>query len=113
MNGVPATTLEGIAPALSYYSGTYTSALQLSGLTPLSAAPTEAGTYTVSARFAGSADHGAVVSLANFVITPAVATVQVVDSGGIYDGSVFVRHGHGDGRERCRPRPLSKGSRRG
>ena len=81
VNGLPATTLEGIAPVLSYYGGTYTSASQLSDLTPLSAAPTEAGSYTVSANFVGSADYVAAVSLANFAITPAIPTVQVVDTG--------------------------------
>ena len=36
-SGLPASSLEGIAPTLAYYSGTYTSAAQLNGLTGSSA----------------------------------------------------------------------------
>ena len=98
LNGTPEATLEGIAPALSYYSGTYAGAAQLSGLIPLSARATEVGSYTVSANFAGSADYNATASLANFVIAPAAPTMQVDDSGGTYRRISIPRHGHDCGR---------------
>jgi sugar lactone lactonase YvrE len=64
----PAATLEGVAPTLSYYSGTYTSLAQLAGLTPLGGAPVNVGSYTVLATFAGSADYGSAQALADFTI---------------------------------------------
>src|SRR5207237_540337 len=44
-------TLEGELPTLTYYEGTDTNG------TPLTGAPTDPGTYTVVAEFAGSADY--------------------------------------------------------
>jgi hypothetical protein len=81
VNGPPAIALEGIAPAVSYYIGTYSSASQLSGLIPLGAAPTGAGSYTALARFAGSADYASAWSApAMFVISPAADTVGLSSS---------------------------------
>jgi len=68
VSGSPAASLEGITPSLSYYSGTYTSAGQLGGLTPLSAAPSQLGSYTVLASFSGSVDYAPGLALANFLI---------------------------------------------
>jgi hypothetical protein len=50
---------------------------------PLSGPPTAAGTYTVVAAFAGSADYASAVSLpATFTITPAAAVVALESSTG-------------------------------
>jgi hypothetical protein len=64
------TTLEGVGLTLSYYSGTYTNAAQLAGLTPLAGGPTAVGSYTVLAAFAGSADYTSATALASFSILP-------------------------------------------
>ena len=82
-------SLEGVAPSLTYYAGTYTSLGQLTGMTAMSGAPIQPGVYTVVAEFAGSADYTAAAGLANFHITPATPTVAVVDAGGTYSGTAF------------------------
>ena len=59
-------SLEGITPTLAYYVGSTATG------TPSSIAPSAAGTYTVVANFAGSADYSAASSSpATFTITPA------------------------------------------
>ena len=50
--GTVAASLEGVTPTLTYYAGSGTSGANLG-----SAAPSAAGTYTVVARFPGSADY--------------------------------------------------------
>ena len=71
VNGTAAGSLEGVAPTLTYYAGTGTLGTDLG-----SAAPSAAGTYTVVARFPGSANYAAAVSQpATFVITPVAATI--------------------------------------
>ncbi len=65
--------LEGIKPTLAYYTGSGTSGMDLG-----SAAPSAAGTYTVVARFPGSADYAAAQSTpVTFVIAPAAATITL------------------------------------
>jgi hypothetical protein len=82
VDGRAASSLEGIAPTLIYYSGTHTAA-ELAGLTPLAGAPIEAGTYTVVAQFAGSPDYAANQSSpVSFTIGRAGATVALDSSGG-------------------------------
>jgi hypothetical protein len=76
VDGKPAASLEGVSPALAYYQGTYASAAQLAGLTPLAGAPTDAGAYTVLASFAGSADYGRASALANFTVGKANQTIS-------------------------------------
>jgi hypothetical protein len=72
------TSLEGVSPSISYYSGTFTTAAQLVGQTPLPGAPSSVGAYTVVAHFAGSNDYSAADSLlVNFAITPAMPTVAL------------------------------------
>ena len=90
MSGPAGATLEGVAPSLSYYAGTYTSAAQLTGLTALTGAPSGAGAYTVLASFPGSTDYAAATALVNFSIAQATPTVAVVDAGGTYSGTAFV-----------------------
>jgi hypothetical protein len=89
VDAAPAATLEGVAPSLSYYSGTYTSLAQLAGLTPLAGAPVNAGTYTVLATFAGSKDYASAQALATFTIAQAGPSVTVSDAGGAYNGKPF------------------------
>jgi hypothetical protein len=74
VNGGP--SLEGVSPTLAYYAGTYTDPSQLAGLTALSGAPTAAGSYTVLASFAGSADYTAASATATFTINPPTASVS-------------------------------------
>ena len=85
----PGASLEGIRPSLAYYSGSYTSPSQLTGVTPLSAAPIGAGSYTIEASFAGSADYAADATLAGLTIAKAAPAVSVADAGGNYSGSSF------------------------
>ena len=77
LGGSPAPSLEGVTPTSVYYAGTTAAG------TPLSGAPTDAGTYTVVARFGGSADYSAAQSApAMFTIGPASATITLASSGG-------------------------------
>ncbi len=89
VDDTPAATLEGIAPSLSYYLGTYSEPAQLAGLTALPAVPIGAGSYTVAADFGGSADYSAALAMANFTISPASPAVNVVAAGGTYNGAAF------------------------
>ena len=57
VSNTPGSSLENVSPSLAYYNGTYTSASQLTGLTPLTGAPIQAGSYTVVANFGGSTDY--------------------------------------------------------
>ena len=54
ISGSASSSLENVDVQQSYFSGTYTSASQLTGLTPQSGPPIAAGSYTVLASFAGS-----------------------------------------------------------
>ena len=73
VDGIAAASLQGVFPTLSYYVGT---SVDLNGL--LTSAPTDAGTYTVVAHFAGSANYTPAISEAlSFVIAPAALTVTV------------------------------------
>jgi hypothetical protein len=79
VNGVPASSLEGVGLTLAYYAGN----------TLLPGAPASAGTYTVVASFAGSADYTAASASTNFTIGTATPTVNVSDAGGTYNGSQY------------------------
>ena len=71
VGGTATPDLEGVTPTLTYYAGSGTSGTNLG-----STAPSAAGTYTVVARFPGSADYAAAQSKpATFVIAPAMATI--------------------------------------
>jgi fibronectin-binding autotransporter adhesin len=56
LSGHASSSLEGVTPSFTYYKGTYASINELSGVTPLLGAPILAGSYTVVAGFAGSAN---------------------------------------------------------
>jgi hypothetical protein len=79
-NGQPGSSLEGVGLTLTYYAGAHARG------TPLTGAPSAAGTYTVLASFPGSANYKAVIVSKTFTITKATPTVVVVDSGGTYSG---------------------------
>ncbi|HEV3342173.1 MAG TPA: Ig-like domain-containing protein, partial [Pirellulales bacterium] len=75
----PGTALEGVIPTLAYYVGSSTSGTSL-GPTP----PTDAGTYTVVASFAGSTDYASARSSPSpFTIVPGSATIALTSSGGL------------------------------
>jgi hypothetical protein len=72
----PAATLDGQAPTLTYYVGIGTGGTNLG-----STAPTNAGTYTVAADFAQTANYEAVTSLpVTFVISQKVLTVTGISA---------------------------------
>ena len=76
VGGTPTADLEGVTPTLTYYAGSGTSGTNLG-----STAPSAAGTYTVVARFPGSADYAAAVSQsATFAIAPTSATITLSSS---------------------------------
>jgi RHS repeat-associated protein len=72
VSGVPGSSLEGVSPALAYYSGTYITLAALDAAKPsaVPGAPSDPGSYTVVASFAGSADYTGARALANFSIIP-------------------------------------------
>jgi uncharacterized repeat protein (TIGR01451 family) len=79
----PASTLEGVTPTLTYYQGTYATLAALNtalagGLTGTSTAPTQAGSYTVVASFAGSTDYSSGQAIATFTISPAATSTFTV-----------------------------------
>ncbi len=74
----PVTALEGVTPILTYYVGSSTSGMSLG-----STAPTDAGTYTVVASFAGSTDYASTrPSPETFTIGRGSATITLTPSGG-------------------------------
>ncbi len=83
-NGSPVTTVNG-AVTTNGITYTYTAL----GSNTVIAAPTHAGTYTVKANFAGSADYTAGSASANFTIFQATPMVSVTDSNATYNGSAF------------------------
>jgi hypothetical protein len=71
LGGTATPDLEGVTPTLTYYAGSGTAGTNLGSMPP-----SAAGTYTVVARFPGSADYAANQSkAATFTISPARATI--------------------------------------
>jgi uncharacterized repeat protein (TIGR01451 family) len=94
VDSLPASTLEGVAPTLTYYQGTYATLAALDaalagGLTGSSMAPSLAGSYTVVASFAGSSDYSSGQALATFTIDQATPTVSVSDASLPYNQKPF------------------------
>ncbi len=78
----PVASLEGVTPTVAYYVGSTATGASSS------TAPTDAGTYTVVASFAGSTDYTAAVSLpTTFTISHAPVTVSLSNLTQTYDGS--------------------------
>jgi uncharacterized repeat protein (TIGR01451 family) len=82
VDSTPASTLEGVAPTLTYYQGTYATLAALNtalagGLTGSSTAPTQAGSYTVVASFAGSTDYTGGSAQTTFTISPDPTSISV------------------------------------
>ncbi|HYT91022.1 MAG TPA: Ig-like domain repeat protein [Gemmataceae bacterium] len=83
VDDTPAASLEGVTPTLIYYAGSSASG------TPLAGAPTQAGTYTVVAAFAGSADYTAASASTTFTISKVAPTLNLSDEGGYFTGDPF------------------------
>jgi MBG domain (YGX type)/Bacterial Ig-like domain (group 3) len=77
----PAASLEGVTPTLTYYVGTVVVGTGSSG------APVGAGTYTVVASFAGSADYASASNQATFTIGQASSTTTATGGSFTYDGT--------------------------
>ena len=75
-----ASSLEGVTPTATYYSG----ATRLSGV------PTAPGTYSAAVSFTGSTDYTSTIATIPFTLTKATPTVLVSDPSGSYTGSPFV-----------------------
>src|SRR5262249_39651428 len=78
VNGTAAGTLEGVGLTFTYYAGTDASGPALSG------APSAAGTYTVVASFAGSADYTSASAQATFTIARAPLPVTAASASKVY-----------------------------
>ena len=86
VNGQAGSTLEGVGLTLDYQK------LNSSGQVVQdlgSTAPTSAGSYRVTAAFAGSTDYLSASAQTTFSIGQATPTVKVSDAGGTYSGSAF------------------------
>ncbi len=75
--GSPPAALSGLA--LTYYAGS----------TKLAGAPVDAGSYQVTASYAGSTDYAAASKTVSFAINPAIPTLSLADAGGVYTGSAY------------------------
>src|SRR5207244_2426696 len=90
VNGGP--SLDGVTPTLTYYPGSSASG------TPLAGAPVAAGTYTVVAAFAGSADYTSATSAPlTFTIAKADAVISVTGYDVTYDGTAHTAGGTATG----------------
>jgi hypothetical protein len=69
VNGVWGTSLEGVTPTVTYYSG------RIARGKPLSAIPILPGTYTVKASFAGSSDYNPASATTTFTIKGTVSRI--------------------------------------
>ncbi len=86
VDDAPSASLEGVTPTEDYQQ------VDSSGdvLADLgSSAPTSAGTYQVSASFAGSTDYTSVSASTTFTIAQATPTLTVTDDGGTFNGQQF------------------------
>jgi large repetitive protein len=83
VDNLPSATLEGVGLTLTYYAGNTGSGTLLAG------APSAAGTYTVVASFAGSADYAARSVTTTFVIKKATAKLTLTAASRAYDGQPF------------------------
>src|SRR5262249_40451793 len=82
VKGVAVASLEGVTPTLTSYVGNSASG------TGSSTAPTNAGTYTVVASFAGSADYlSAVSDPVTFTIKKASPSISTTPGGNVVAGS--------------------------
>ena len=78
VDGTAASSLEGVAPVLTYYSGSNTTGASLG-----TQAPTSGGTYTVVAAFPGSTDYSPVQSAAvTFTVERASTKISLASSDG-------------------------------
>ena len=78
----PSTSLDGVAPTLTYYVVSGDSFTEL-GTT----APTNVGSYIVVASFPGDANYAPSSATASFTITPATLTITATGGSKVYDGT--------------------------
>ena len=78
----PSTSLDGVAPTLTYYVVSGDSFTEL-GTT----APTNVGSYIVVASFPGNANYAPSSATASFTITPATLTITATVESKVYDGT--------------------------
>ncbi|MCA1684033.1 MAG: Ig-like domain-containing protein, partial [Actinobacteria bacterium] len=71
-------------PALAYYLASDTA-----HASPLAGAPSDAGSYTVTATYAGDANHTGSSASGAITIAQATPSVAVTDAGGDYRGSAY------------------------
>ncbi len=91
VDNTPGSSLETVPLVVTYYPGTNTTG------TPLSVAPSDPGSYTVVASFAGSQDYEETSKQYSFVISQATPSVAASDAGGTYDGDAFPASGTATG----------------
>lgn len=83
VNGTASASLEGVTPTLRFFAGTGTGGMLLN------AAPSNAGTYTVLADFAGSNNYAPVTAATFYTISPATPVLSVTAKSGSYNGNRF------------------------
>lgn len=73
VGGITSSSLESVAPTLTYYAGSSATG------SPLAGAPSQAGTYTVVAGFAGSVDYApSTAAPASFTVARAATQVVMI-----------------------------------
>jgi len=72
VDSAPSSSLEGVSLTLSYYAGTSATG------TPLAGPPTDPGTYTLLASFAGSQDYTSASAQTTFMINPNTTLVPSI-----------------------------------
>jgi Ca2+-binding RTX toxin-like protein len=80
-SGTATSALDGVAPTLTYYTGSSATG------TPLAGAPRNVGTYTVVASWPADQDYAGASKQATFTINPAPLTVTATGVSKVYDGS--------------------------
>lgn len=80
VDDTPNAALEGVSVTLAYFVGSSAAG------TPLADAPASAGTFTVVASFAGSANYSSASASTTFTISQATPAVAVSAAGGVYNG---------------------------
>jgi hypothetical protein len=85
VDGGAGATLEGVSLSFQYLRVNTDGSTTDLGAQP----PAGAGSYRVTASFAGSADYLTASASTSFIISRAVPTVNVSDAGGAYNGSPF------------------------
>ena len=109
VSGSAGPSLEGVTPSLTYYSGTYSSASQLTGLSPLSARADQAGAYTVAGQLRRQHRLRRRLAARQLHHRPGTPTVTVDGPGRHVQRLGAPRHGDRRRDRRCgRPQPRGR-----